>query len=208
MKKIIIYLLATVMIFLTGCGETAEGENGAYENIQKKLVEMKSYKCKAEIKYISNNNETSYSTIIYCKTDGPYRIETLAPKELEGGIIVFDGKMIWQYNPKVESKISAVGSDKPERKEILISSFIKNYVKSQETTVETSQFNEGLCTVLDAKIPGDKKYFSTEKLWIDNKTLSPVRLVIFDKDGKEIITADFEDFEYNPELKDDLFKLY
>lgn len=205
LKKILSVLFFIPL--LSGCSSgTAENE-GTYEKIQKNLINMQTYQCEADVKYISNKGENDYSTKQFCKITGEYRIETNLPEDVNGNIIIFDGKMIWHYNPKVESKISVNTPDKPERREILLSSFVENYVKSQNVTVETASFDEGKCTVLEAEIPGDKKYFSTEKLWVDNDSLLPVQLVVYDTDGNERIIVTYKSFEYNPKLEDSIFKL-
>ena len=48
---------------------------------------------------------------------------------------------------------------------------------------------------------------STEKLWIDNETKTPQKLIIFDKDNKERIVAEFSNFVYNCNLKDKDFSI-
>jgi outer membrane lipoprotein-sorting protein len=67
--------------------------------------------------------------------------------------------------------------------------------------------DEGQCTVLEAIIPGSHPYLSSEKLWVDNKTSKPVKLVIYDPDGAERIIVTYGAFEYNVELDDSLFTI-
>lgn len=203
-KRNIIFIFLLFLIF-TACKEKTELSD--YDKIQTKLIKMETYECEALVKYISNKGENEYSTKQYCKITGEYRIETLEPKEVKGNIILYDGNMIWQYNPNVEGKISVNSPDKPERREILLSSFIENYVKSQDVLIESANIDGGKCTVFEAKIPGDKKYFSTEKLWIDNESMLPVQLIIYDTEQKERIIVSYKSFEYNKELDNNLFNL-
>lgn len=208
MEKVRFIIIAIMMILATGCTSSKKDDVSAYEKIQNKLIKMETYQCEATVKYISNKGENEYDTKQFCKTTGEYRIETIFPKDVEGNIVLFDGKMIWQYNPRVEGKISLNTPDKPARHEILLSSFMENYVKSHDVSVETADFGDGRSTVLEAKIPGDEKYFSSEKLWIDNETFLPVQLIIYDQDEKERIIVTYKTFEYNVKLDDGLFKIY
>jgi outer membrane lipoprotein-sorting protein len=67
--------------------------------------------------------------------------------------------------------------------------------------------DEGVRTVLEAVVPGEHPYLSTARLWVDNESLNPVRLVIFDRDGAERIIVTYHVFERNVELNDSLFSL-
>lgn len=195
---------AAAVILLFGCSQNKLSD---YDKIQEKLVSMESYTCNAEIKYISNKTENVYKTKQYVKNDGRYRIETTKPEDLSGTVVLFDGKMIWQYNPKIESRISVNIPDKPERQQILIFTFMRNFVKSQGVSVESAVLDESLYTVLEAVIPGNNKFFSTEKLWVSNSTKLPEQLIIYDTDGNERVIASFSSFEYNTNIDDTLFKL-
>lgn len=201
--KAIIPVIIFVFIFM-GCSNEKISD---YDKIQKKLMEMTDYSCEAEIKYISNKGENIYQTKQWASSDGRYRIETLSPDDVKGGIILFDGKMIWQYNPQINSKVSLNTPDKPERTQINIFTFLNNMVKSQDVGVESATLDESLYTVFEAKIPGSSKFFSYEKLWIENKTMLPSKLEIYDTDDKTRAEITFKNFEYNPKLEDSIFTL-
>ena len=73
--------------------------------------------------------------------------------------------------------------------------------------VETAKLDEGRCTVLEAIIPGDYKYTATEKLWIDNETLLPVQMIIYDADGNERYITTYDEFEYDVEFDENTFQI-
>lgn len=196
--------LAMVLLTLTACSE--EVETSTYEKIHEKLISMESFSYNAEVKYISNKGETEYEVNILGKSTGEYKMETISPKSAKGSIILFDGKMIWQYNPKIDGKISSESSDKQARSEILISSFVENYIKTKNGAVKSGSFDESKCTVLDAEINGKSKIFSQEKLWVDNDTLIPIKLEIYDNEQKTRAVVVFKDFKYNPNIPENTFK--
>lgn len=200
-------LFITIIIFsiiFTGCSKEKLSD---YDKLQKNLIEMNSYICDAEVKYISNKGENTYQTKQWALSDGRYKIETLSPDDVKGGVVLFDGKMIWQYNPQIDSKVSLNNPDKPERTQINIFTFLSNMVKSQDVGVESATLDESLYTVFEAKIPGSSKFFSTEKLWVENKTMLPARLEIYDTDLKTRVEAEFKNFQYNPKIEDSIFSL-
>lgn len=206
------YLVPIVLIlisyFISGCTKNNNSQQqSAYQKINSMLVNLKSYKCNATVKYISNKNTNTYDTIQYCKNDGSYRIEITSPENSAGNITLSDGKTIYQYNSKINGRVSVGYKESMERSELFLSSFIRNYNKSLETSVSVANMNKEQCTILEAQIPGEHPYLSSEKLFVDNKTQKPVELIIYDKDNSERIIVTFNSFEYNIEMEDALFKI-
>lgn len=202
LKTVIIILSISMLVSCANKSSLSE-----YEKIQQKLMSAESYKTFAKVEYISNKGSNEYEINQIAKKTGEYRIETLKPDAVSGNLIIFDGNMVWQYNPRVDSKISVGVPDKAERKEITIFSFLENHLKSKDISVETTTENKTNFTVLEASIPGDNKYFATEKLWFDNNSLKPVKLIIYDKENKERVIVSYETFEYDVNIENDLFKI-
>ncbi len=200
LKKVLPIIL---MLVISGCSKPITG----YKNVQDKLMAMESYVAEADITYINNKGEDKCKTLQYALNDGKYRIEVTEPSQQQGNVILYDGKMVWSYNPSVEQKVQVNAPDKPERYELILFSFIENYVKSQDVAVESASLDESLCTVLEAEIPGENKFLATEKLWLDNESMLPVKLVIYDTDGKERIIAQFSNFQYNCQIEQSKFTL-
>ena len=201
MKRLFLFLC---ILILTGCTKS----QNSYPTIQDKLMAMENYSTDCKLTYISNKGETVYETKHKAERDGRYRIETSKPDEYKDNIVMFDGKMVWHYNPNLkDNKISINPQDKASRREILLFSFIENYVKSKDVGVETANLDESRCTVLEAKLAGNSKLLSTEKLWVDNESQNPLRLVIYDENNKERIVAEFSNFVYNCNLDEKDFQI-
>jgi outer membrane lipoprotein-sorting protein len=210
MKKISLFFLATAVAFLAGCSSysgTGQSDVNIYEKIQKRLVKLETYRSEATVEYKSNKGTNVYDTLQQCKAGGQYRVEVTGPKNVAGNVTLSDGKVIAQFNPKISGKISVGVKENPERSEIFLTSFIKNYLNSQEVSVTAGNFNNGKCTILEADVPGDHPYLATEKLWVDNKTLNPVKLVVYDPDLSERIVVNYNSFDYNIPLEDSLFAI-
>ena len=202
LKKILFFFF-----LLTLCGCSNEKDTQDYQSMQEKLINMEAYSCDATLTYISNRGENTYSIKQKAKSDGRYYIETIKPEDFNGHKIVFDGNIIWQYNPSNEDKISISNKDKTARKEISIFSFLENHIKTKKANIETENSEDGLYTILEANVPSDSKYFKTEKLYINNNTKLPEKLIIYDEDGKERILVEYQNFEYNPKIEDSNFNI-
>ena len=209
MKKYYILMLTAIMlaIFAAGCNRIEETtvDPSTYEKIIQMLSEMQTYKSEATVQYISNKNSNSYRTIQYAKISGEYRIEVASPEQSVGNITVFDGTTISQFNARNSGRVFVLAREDMARSEIFVTSFIRNYLESEETSVSVGSFDDGKCTILEVALPGDHPYLATAKLWVDNRTLVPVKLVISDREGGERVIVTYRNFEYNIELANEIF---
>lgn len=185
--------------FLCGCGR----ESGKTDDATSKMVSMESYKANAEITYISDKSISKYSGIHYAQADGRYCIEIKEPKESLGDKVLYDGKMIWHFNNANKDKISVAVPDKPERLQVILFSFVKNMLNTPNAQISV----QDEATILTAKMPNQHKYMQAEKLWINNITKLPEKLIIYDGDNKERVIVKFSDFKYNEEINPNVYTL-
>jgi len=201
-------VLMTALFVMAGCrGADKAQSQDTYQKMQSILVKVQSYTCDASVEYKSNKGSNVYDTVQKCKITGEYRVEVVGPDKVAGNITLSDGKTIYQFNKRISGKISVATKESQERSEIFFTSFIKNFMKSNETAVSASKVQGDPCTVLEAQIPGSHPYLASEKVWIDNKTFKPVKMIIYDPQGSERIIVTYKTFEYNVTLDDSEFKV-
>ena len=212
MKKIIklVMVLAISAITLSACrimgGKTNDPNDvKSYETVHDMLLNLKTYKSEASVTYISNKGKNTYNTLQHSKITGEYRVEVVGPAEVAGNITLFDGNTIYQYNENISNRIAVGTTDTQERSEIFLTSFIRNYLNSPEVSVTVFNTTDNNTTVLEAKISGDHPYLYKEKLWVDNETFLPIQLVLYDADGMERIVIQYQSFDFNQELLEELF---
>ena len=202
--KCITFFVVSVLLFV-GCGNSEEVST--MEKIQNQLKNMESYECTGTLTRISNKGQNVYDIKQYYKSTGEYRLELLSPDDVAGNYTVFDGTSIFQHNPRVQGKYIKNVPQSQMRNELFLGSFVKNYFQSEDVSIETASMETGTTTVLEAVIPGENKYTATEKLWINDETIKPVKLVIYDVEGNERYIVEYKDFEYNCDIDDSLFKI-
>ncbi len=177
-----------------------------YQDVTKMLLNLETYAMAGTVTYISSEEENTYKLLQYAKNDGTYRAETLND---DGSklVTIYDTKTIFQYSDDMKGVVNVSTDENTERSEIFITKFIKNYENSQDVSVLVSNVNDTACTVLEATIPGNNHYFATEKLFVDNKELLPVKLVIYDEDGLERVVVNYSQFIENPTLDEEIFSV-
>lgn len=197
MKKLIFVL---VLLMLCGCGKTQ------YKSVQETLAGLESYKAETEVTYFSNKGKTIYNMDIVAQSDGKYKMTIKAPEEFKGCSVMYDGNTIWQYNPNLpNNKISVSPKDKASRREILLFGFLKNHIENNEGKVAQGNLEENKCTVFEAEIKDGGSLFKKEKLWVNNETKLPERLVIYSEDNREIVVENFIKCEYNTHIDKNFF---
>ncbi len=212
MNKKVVFLtsILVVLTFLlascSGLGMSRGDKEKAFEDTHKKYMDLTSYKANANVTYVANNKEMTFLTAQAGDMNGRYRIEIIEPENVAGSTTVSDGKTIYQFNERVSKDVYITTKESVERVEILITSFLRNYKQSDSVSV-VSNLDEGLYTVLEANISGEHPLISSEKLWINNKTLLPEKLVVYDKNNLETIKVEYVDFEYNPNLDNSIFQV-
>ena len=204
MKRLLLCCIALLCV-CTACQK--EELPSAMSQIQKTLTEMEGYTCLATLTRTSNKGEQIYETKQDFKSSGEYRLELLSPDSVKGNYTVYDGKIVCQHNPRLQDKIVRDVPASQQRNELFLGQFMKNYMQSEGVSVETAALDENHCTILEAVIPGNDPAMATEKLWIDNQTLTPVRFVIYDADGTERWRLDYTSFTFNPHFDENLFQI-
>jgi len=210
MKKLFfLAMICAGALFFSACTAIQERVDATtYERIHRQLMSMENFAAQATVTYISNNNTHTYETLQFARTTGEYRIEVTAPENVAGNTTVFDGNTISQFNPQIGGHVSQTTIESPERLEILLTSFVRNFITGQDASVMAAAMNDGTATtVLEAAMPGNHPYMSSQRLWMDNDTLKPVQLIIYDQNGTERIIVIFNAFEYNVDMGDNVFQV-
>lgn len=166
---------------------------------------MKSYQCEASITFSSNKGTNTYKVMQFSKITGEYRIQVMEPEKFKNTVTICDNKKIVQADLDIQGKV-VVALPNKARQLTLLNSFINHYLEGEETAMASASMDETKLTVIEATIPGsDDSRLAFEKLWIDNETLLPVKMCIYNEEGKESIAIEYENFKYNVELEDKLF---
>jgi len=199
-------LMAACLLVFAACGAIQERvDANVYERIHRQLINMESFAAQATVTYISNNNSHTYETLQHALSSGQYRIEVISPINVAGNTTIFDGTTISQYNLQLDGRVMQTTTEAPERIEILLTSFVRNFIRTTESTVSVANLEGALTTVLEATIEGEHPYLSLQRLWVDNETLTPVRMVILDAQGAERVIVEYSNFEFNVNIAPELF---
>lgn len=196
----ILMVALSLMIIMSACESNLTADR--FREIQKKLFEMKSYKCTSEIKIISNKNSIRYLVRQAYLHPSRFKVEVIEPEFMKGIVTLTNANETSVSNPNLSVNNTYISENiiKLNGNNMFLSYFFNNYVSSEKSDMKIS--NEKY--ILKAFIPSETDYMETEVLTVDRRGC-PESLEIFDKQGRLKIEIKYKEFVMNPKIDEMVF---
>lgn len=195
----IILLLLLMMSFVFQSCRGEMPSDSVQSKLHDKLVRLKTYEVDAMITFLKDTEANNLEMKQTVEIGGKYKLTLNAPEHLKGYITYFDGKELSQYSPITKTSVLCKGNE--VRNQLLLSSFIHNYLNTDNIKADRNTLDGKACMTFEVPIPGSYKYMAAEKVWFDEEKLNPIKMEIYDLEGKVMIQLDFSQFKYNTEIK-------
>ncbi|AOT71700.1 LolA family protein [Geosporobacter ferrireducens] len=203
--RTMLFLLILLGLIISGCAPKSDEE--VYYESQKLLNKIESYCCEAQITVTGNKDPQQYRMTQWFRKPDQYRLEILEPEELKGNITLSDGKRAWIYHPVIEETWIMEDFRNSEKQNMFLGYFIKNSLETEQVTIKRENMNNEEYLIIETVIPGNHVYFHKERLWFCIETMEPYRLQVLDAENRIRIDVRYENFQYNPKLEDNLFRI-
>lgn len=200
-----ILVLLVVVISITACGKPSDKER--YYNAHKKMMEIKSYQTIAKISSYTGDSKREYEFNQMFQYPDKYRLEVISPNSIKGNLTIFNGKAAWIQHATIDQTWKMDNFEQSKEQLMFIGYFLKNFINSENSTYHSESFKGKDSIVVTTELPGGNPHFYSQRLWIDGKDFTPLRLNIIDKQDRVRFEVYYEDFKMNPELSEDLFYL-
>ena len=185
----LLLLIAT----LAGCTNT---QDTIHERIHKKYYDMPSYTATCSVTVSSNKTRNTYDVSVwYDRESDRYRID-------------YDNMSIilGDANAQIKKGDTVMSAPTDDSYMIMLpNAFFKSYYEGENAWISASVANAGQ-TVLECEIVNPPKFASSMKLWIDNKTLLPRTMKVYDKDDNEKINVEYNEFKILEITDDSIFE--
>ena len=172
-----------IAILATGCTPKTDA---IHEKIHNKFYNMPSYTAKCTLTVNSNKNQNTYNFLcIYNSKQEQYKLQytdTTVILNKDNAHIIKDGEVF--DTPTTDDDML-----------IFLNSFFKSYYVGENTSMSVGVSENGN-TLLECELVNPTPKGSSMKLWIDNKTVTPVEMKLYSKDGDEVFKLVFEEFEF------------
>ncbi|MEG1311874.1 MAG: germination lipoprotein GerS [Romboutsia sp.] len=193
MKKwtILTIVIVGILVIIVGCQQRESTKEEVYEEFQKKILNMSSYKCTADIEVLGNKSAHNYVFIHNYNKPDTYKLEVVSPEHLKGKTMQYQKNKILVKNPDIKDVVELPNAGENQQY-MFIGDFIKNYLQNEDINIKLSKGSLALETL----IPGDDKYFSKQILYINAKTKLPEKMKIVDNKGNTRFDITYKEFEY------------
>lgn len=205
-KKLLPFFL-TLMISLSasGCSRPfSDSDMDIYEKIHKKYNELTSYSADLDLTVFSNKTENQYFA----------SQKFLSPDKYYTRVTDKDGTFsVTTITNNAVTKTAADGSEysltipSEEYLSLLfLNNFFRAYYSSEETSlsVDTSTISSDK-TVLSVSVAENELSIARVDLSVDNKTLAPYSITVYDANDKKLAYAKYENFKFNDKIDESTF---
>lgn len=205
MYRRIICILIIICVVFTGCGVIKQKKS--LEEVNKRLLKLKTYTCDVTMRVTNNKSTMEYKMKHFYKSPDKYRIEVLAPEELQGQVTIYNGHISYIYHPGINQHLITEDFSDSVEYNSFAGSFMEHIGKADNIKISYEKYDEDECVVIEFEMPGPNRYMHIEKLWIDGSEIVPLKAEIYGSDGKTYIEIYYDSFVFNPKLEDGIFEI-
>lgn len=199
-------LLLTLMTILCSCADP-EKQADIYEQIYKKYNQVNSYQCQVKMVVAGNKTTKEYVMNQYYKSPDRYKMVILEPEEIKGLTTVYVHNEVTTFQPEIQGKFTLLNYTPIDKSYIFLPDFFKTFYQSEQASVTATSQQKNRYTVLKADIPGNNIYRYSQGIWIENDTLLPYKIEVYDIKQRPVIRVIFEEVQINPVLEDNIFEV-
>lgn len=201
----VMLLLFMVIISITACKKPSDKEK--YYDAHKKMMEIKSYQTTAKILSYTGNSAREYKFNQVFQYPDKYRLEVISPESLEGNLTIFNGKVAWIRHAAINQTWKMDNFEQSKEQLMFIGYFLKNFINTENSTYHSESFEGQDSIVITTELPGGSPHFYSQRLWINKKDYTPLKLNIVDNEDRVKFEVYYEEFKMNPNLDESLFYL-
>ena len=197
-KTFVVFLtLMMSMLFCSACGGNrfSDSDMDIYEKIHKYYSNMESYSATVTFSCFSNKTENQYTAEQKAMGNDKFFCKVTAPGSDLSVTTIVNGSATKTLADGTDYSVTVPYADTSGL--LFVNSFFKTYYASEETYLAVNGTGKGNVTILETQLSPKNTNAAKIALSIDNKTLSPVNLTVYDMGGNVSVSAAFSNFHYN-----------
>lgn len=199
--KKVIFLVIIIFVFFTSCSRKI-----AYEDVKKRLQDMKSYATQADIDIYGNKGVSHYKVVQYFKEPNLIRIETIVPSFLKGKILVYDGKRYTIYHPIIEQRYF-LENLKDDDVFIFLGVIDKRIFLKENSIFSSKRVDGKEYITIKSELDESSAYRKYVEIYFNSVNLIPEIMTFYDEKENIRVNIVYKEFKYNPTIQEGLFKI-
>ena len=168
------------------------GNNKDIKEIENYILNIESYNAKLDVTIINNRNENKYS--IFQEVTKDYQKQKIeSPEEIKGLEIIYQNKKLEIKNTNLNLNKIYENYSCIEENYLFLTEFIKEYIESNNKTIELIDDETILMTINSEK----NIYSKIKKLYINKENLKPKKIEILDNNNNIKVYILYNEIEIN-----------
>ena len=192
---LLIIILIFFVVYIFFIKNTAKnlniGNNNSSQEIVNKILNIKSYEATIEMEVQSNKNISKYKIKQhYIDKENNFQ-EVLEPSNIQGVKIEYKDNKLTLSNTKLNLVTIFENYKYLAENNIDLYSFIEDYKSNNKS----KYYEENDYIIMQTESSNENIYMKNKKLYIDKKTLKPVKMIINSDNQKEAIYISYNEVE-------------
>ena len=207
---VLVLLLISSAIFVTGCTDDELDVKQIAEKMQQKQdsIEDYSYTMYMTMEFGGQKIETE-ADMMYKKPNKLKTVQT-QPAEMAGSVTVSDGETMWLYDAQQNTVMIMELSETPEQNDLDYLQLIEMMMNESDFSLAGIEEVDGRTTYVIDMSPKDESddlgMLGDMKVWVDKETWMPLKMDMKDADGNPMISVEYRNFQTNTGISDDEFQ--
>lgn len=174
------------------------------QEIEEYILNISSYEATIDVTVQSNKNETKYQLKqSFCMPNIAKQV-VLQPSNIEGLQTIYDGKNLTLNHTKLNASTLYENYPSIMNNYLWLNCFINEYQEQKQTGKQTKLSEENNTICMEVNLEGISPYISHKKLFIDKQTGNITKLVIQDKNKKNIVYIVYNEIKMNGFKREDV----
>ncbi len=184
--------------------------NKTLQEIEEYILNISSYEAEIEVQVESNKNQTKYVISQNYVSPNIEKQVVKEPSNIQGLETIYDGTKLTIHNSKLNLTTIYENYQYLTDNFLWLNSFISDYQKAKSSGKGTKLYEQNNQVIMEVNLDSQNPYVSSKKLIIDRNTGTICKLVVQDKNQKNLVYILYNEIKMNSLKKEEIlaFRLY
>ena len=178
--------------------------NKTLAEIEEYILNISSYEAEIEVQVESNKNQTKYVLKQSYISPNVEKQVVKEPSNIQGLETIYDGSKLTINNSKLNLTTIYENYEYLTDNFLWLNSFIEDYKNAKESGKTTDLYEENNQIIMEVKLSNENPYVSAKKLVIDKQTGNIQKLIVQDKNQKNLVYILYNEIKINSLKKEEV----
>ena len=178
--------------------------NKTLAEIEEYILNISSYEAEIEVQVESNKNQTKYILSQSYVSPNIEKQTVKEPSNIQGLETIYDGNKLTINNSKLNLTTIYENYEYLNANFLWLNSFIEDYKNAKESGKQTSLYEENNQIIMEVILSNENPYVHSKKLIIDKQMGIIQKLIVQDKNQKNIVYILYNEIKINSLKKEEV----